>query len=780
VKARATGELGSDRLVLTGAGVRFEASLTDGTFSVARGRSTTLQGVCARVELEDGRAISTAGRPWEVAERPRRFEETHGRGLQALLQSPVDGALRLRLELFAYDEQPFLLFRLGITNLGRTARSVRSLSPVAADGQAGGLTLAAKPNRWRWFRHGWQSWTPTLSLSAAQQDMDVRPPVEAPAPPPEGRGVLASEEVAALLDPQTGRTLVLGFVTARRQWTQVRLDAGRCAIEAVAFADGAPLRPGETIWSERLLVEVAGDAAEAFDRYAGALAREMGARVPAASPAGWCSWYYYFTQVTEEDVRKNLRFLQEHCEQLPVQYVQIDDGYQANIGDWTTTTEKFPRGMGPLAREIRDAGFVPGLWLAPLLAGETSRLFAQHPDWVIRDDDGKPALAMRNWNQQCYGLDCTNPQVERWLRDLFREVTEGWGYEYVKIDFLYGGALAGHRHDKHASRIEAYRRGLAAIRAGVGERFVLGCGALMGPSVGLIDAQRIGPDVAPWWRFRRERMQRGRGRPVIGGEPSTENALRNIFTRAWMHGRLWANDPDCLMAREDRTKLTLPEVQSLATAIALCGGALFISDDMARWSRRRLDLVSSLLPPLAEGGTARDLLRESMPSTMELEVRRPFESWRLVGRFNWSGRRRSLSVALPHGRWHAFEFWEGRYYGVHADGLVLSGVPAHGARLLALRRALGRPQLLGTTFHYSMGGREINSTRWDGRRRTLRIGLRPVAKQRGEVFVIAPGSYRFAEALLDGKPIARASRGGRVLSFRFALTEAATLTVRFA
>jgi alpha-galactosidase len=778
VKTRATGELGSERLVLAGAGVRIDASLTDGTFSVARGRSTTLQDACARVELEDGRAISTAGRAWEVAERPRRFEDTHGRGLRAVL-SQSDGALRMLLELCVYDEQPFLLLRLGGENLGRIVRSVRSLSPVAPDGPSGGLTLAAKPNRWRWFRHGWQSWTPTMSLSAAQQDIDVRPPVEAPAPPPEGRGVLASEEVAALLDPEMGRTLVLGFVTARRQWTQVRLHAGRRAIEAVAFADGAALRAGETIWSERLLVEVADDAAAAFDRYAGALAREMGARVPARSPAGWCSWYYYFTQVTEEDVRKNLRFLAEHRDRLPVQYVQIDDGYQANIGDWTTTNETFPRGMGPLAREIREAGFTPGLWLAPLLAGETSRLFAEHPDWVICDDDGKPALAMRNWNQQCYGLDCTNPQVERWLRELFREVTEGWGYEYVKIDFLYGGALAGRRYDKHASRIEAYRRGLVAIRAGVGERFVLGCGALMGPSVGLIDAQRIGPDVMPWWRFRRSRIQRGRGRPAIGGEPSTENAVRNIFTRQWMHGRLWANDPDCLLAREDRTKLTLPEVQSLATAIALSGGAFFISDDMAQWPRRRLDLVSSLLPPLDEGGTARDLLRESMPSTLELEVRRPFESWRLVGRFNWSGRRRSLPVALPRGRWHAFEFWEGRYYGAHADDLVLPDVPAHGVRLLALRRALDRPQLLGTTFNYSMGGREVAGARWDGRRRTLRIDLRPVAKQRGAAFVFAPGGYRFAEALLDGKPVAPASRDGRVLSFRVALTKAATLTVRF-
>ena len=41
-----------------------------------------------------------------------------------------------------------------------------------------------------------------------------------------------------------------------------------------------------------------------------------------------------------------------------VRFVQIDDGYQANIGDWTVTNEKFPRGMGPLAREIKELEIV--------------------------------------------------------------------------------------------------------------------------------------------------------------------------------------------------------------------------------------------------------------------------------------------------------------------------------------------------------------------------------------------------------------------------------------
>jgi len=771
VANRASADISDGRLAVESGRTRLRVSLEDGTASIASGRWRPVDRAAALVELADGRVISAPH--WQLEGRPARFADAHGRGARATLASELAGGLRLRLEACAYDARPFVLLRLGIENGGRETHRVRRFVPLAA----GALALRSEPAAWRAFRHGWQSWTPTLSLSGAQRDIDVMPPMHAPVDTSSERGAFASEEVAALLDPDAGRSIVLGFVTARSQWTQVRIRTGRREIEAVAFADGAPLRPGETLWSERLLIDLEGNANDALARYAEALTREMGPCVPARVPTGWCSWYYYFQDVTEADVLKNLAFLREQRARLPFDCVQIDDGYQANIGDWTTANEKFPRGMGFLAEEIKRAGFTPGLWLAPFLAGETSRLYAEHPDWAIRDERGEPAPALWNWQQTNYGLDCTHPDAEAWLRELFRTVTRDWGYEYVKIDFLYGAALAGRRYDADASRIEAYRRGLRAVRESVDDRFVLGCGALMGASAGLVDGMRIGPDVAPWWRFNRP-MPKRPGRPRASGVPSVENALRNVLSRAWMHGRLWANDPDCLLVREDRTKLTLPEVQSLATAIALSGGMVLASDDMTRLSPERLEIVSLLLPPLGDAPVVPDLMDDSMPSLMETEVSRAFESWRLLGAFNWQRKRNTLRVALPKGRWHVFELWEGRYYGSRERHIDLPEVPSHGARLLALRKAQPRPQLIASTFHYSMGGAEIDDVSYDGRRRTLRVRLRPVAKKDGEIVVHAPAGYRSAEATLDGEAIA-SRREGRLLRFSFALEQPRELRVRF-
>ena len=63
------------------------------------------------------------------------------------------------------------------------------------------------------------------------------------------------------------------------------------------------------------------------DRYASAL--EVGPI--RAAPTIWCSWYHYFTKVTEQDMLENLDAIEDL--QLPVDVVQLDDGYQAEIGD---------------------------------------------------------------------------------------------------------------------------------------------------------------------------------------------------------------------------------------------------------------------------------------------------------------------------------------------------------------------------------------------------------------------------------------------------------------
>ena len=202
-----------------------------------------------------------------------------------------------------------------------------------------------------------------------------------------------------------------------------------------------------------------------------------------------------------------------------------------------------------------------------------------HPDWfIMHEQTGEPVHAGHNPNwttsddKFAYALDPSNPTFVAHLRHLFTKLARDFGFSYLKLDFLYAAAAPGRRHDPNLTRGESLRHGLEAIRAGAGDdAFILGCGCPIGQAVGVVDGMRIGPDVSPFW-----------GKTASGaGDPSTVYALDAIIARSFMHRRLWLNDPDCLMLRARKTRLTADERAALAATIVASGGMLLISDDMS-------------------------------------------------------------------------------------------------------------------------------------------------------------------------------------------------------
>ncbi len=462
---------------------------------------------------------------------------------------------------------------------------------------------------------------------------------------------------------------------------------------------------------------------------------------------------------------------------MPVEYVQIDDGYQADIGDWTTVNEKFPHGLAWLAERIRERGFKAGIWLAPFLVAESSATYREHPDWVVRDGEGRPVIASTNWNRTSYALDCTHPDAQAWLEELARTMVGDWGFQYLKLDFIYAGAVEGVRHDRRSTRAQAYRRGPEALRRGAGDAFLLGCGAPVGPSVGLVQGQRIGPDVAPFWRLPLHIQDEVR--EPTESVPAAENAIRNTITRAWTHQRLWLNDPDCLLVRDSETSLSLDEVRFLATAVGLSGGMLLLSDCMPKLPPERLEIAQLLLPPYERSAVPLDLFERSLPRLFELTVERPFEQWWLLGVFQWEDAPADVTAPLPDERVHVYDLWEERYFGVHRGGLVLRAMGPHSAKLLSVRRAVERPQVVSTTFHFSQGGVELEGVRFDAGRGALTVALTRPAKSEGEVVIHVPRGYRERALESDVPGIAMRRRADGLLAVRLALAERAAFTVVF-
>ncbi|MCM8780973.1 MAG: alpha-galactosidase, partial [Candidatus Omnitrophica bacterium] len=171
----------------------------------------------------------------------------------------------------------------------------------------------------------------------------------------------------------------------------------------------------------------------AFDleKWANCTSIEMGERKHKVIPSGWCSWYHYFASVSEKDIISNLNWLKKHKEDLKLDYVVVDDGYEKSVGDWLEVNKKFPHGMKWIAEKIKEAGFKPGIWTAPFFAAKNSSVYKKHKNWFIKDKQGKPVVAGISpvWKTVLYALDCTNPEVENFLNTTFRTLSE-WGYEF--------------------------------------------------------------------------------------------------------------------------------------------------------------------------------------------------------------------------------------------------------------------------------------------------------------------------------------------------------------
>jgi alpha-galactosidase len=315
----------------------------------------------------------------------------------------------------------------------------------------------------------------------------------------------------------------------------------------------------------RLAPDATAGLAAFGDRY-GAQA----AAVPRAAPTVWCSWYRYFLEVTEADVVENLEAIGEY--DLPVDVVQVDDGWQSGIGDWTTLSGRFTS-LSRLADTIRATGRRAGVWVAPFLAGSGSNLAREHPDWLVGD-------AGSNWDQDLHGVDLTHPAAREYLWGAFRALSEA-GFDYFKLDFLYGGTTPGPRHDPAVTPVAAYRSGLELIRDAVGpEAYLVGCGAPILPSVGLVDAMRVSPDT-----FHVDAQDGSRG---LRGEMATT-------ARSWQHGRFWVNDPDCVVARP-----TYALREEWAAVVERYGGLRSCSDRIAEldaWGLATTRRLLATAPP---------------------------------------------------------------------------------------------------------------------------------------------------------------------------------------
>jgi alpha-galactosidase len=728
--------------------------------------ATALQGARIGIAFRVGRKRSRSDlRDFQAAfpVKPAK-DPLLGRLRNLSLAADAGEGLAVRVEWRVSLEKPFLLWRVILENRGAAARTVDWIDVCRAGGRfgwPGGVELPTAPAERALFVNGWQSW----SFAGGRRSGDRQPsPMLGPynLPMHVGTSLRSSGRPGHFVSDMFtvigragggGDDLVAGFLSQHEQFGAVEtwLPDGTLSLRMRADCDGVRLDTGARLATDWAYL-APGPKASAAD-YFDAAGRVNGARNRRAAPEGWCSWYYYHTAIRQTELEKNTAAARALRGKLPLRMIQLDDGYAADVGDWFQRSEKFPLPMPEISARIRKAGFTPGVWISPFIVRPGSRMQREHREWLAGGVQGVMSNVKITWLRDTLALDVTRPEVADYLRELVRTAVKDWKFPFLKLDYLYIAAAKHVRFsDPTVTRAQALHRALQIIRQAAGEQtYLLGCGCPLGSGIGIFDAMRIGPDVDPFWKphvFRR--TWAARGDPTV---PAAWNSVRNMLSRAPLHRRWWWNDPDCLLARDAETDLTPDERQTLASAIALSGGMLMLSDNLAALSPGSVRLAQSLFPPVYRAAAFPDWRAEAPPRLGILPMLNATGNWQVIGLFNWTDHpvrgpvdlREYLPVADGA---TALSFWDGRLMETRGGILEPLDIPAHGSILLAVRPRGGSPQYIGSDLHFSQGAEVAE---WKTAPRSLRAVLRLGREAEGTIWLALPGKPE--NAVLDGMPI---------------------------
>ena len=328
------------------------------------------------------------------------------------------------------------------------------------------------------------------------------------------------------------------------------------------------------------IVRFVGGYDEVFDKYFAAMGLPAKKRIDRLT--GYTSWYNYFQKIDENIILRDLKGLSRARESVNI--FQIDDGYEPFVGDWLDYNGKdFPNGMKTIADAVHREGYLAGIWLAPFnVQRGKSRILKEHPDWLIRNPDGKPQLGCVAWGG-AYTLDIYNSEVREHLKKVFDTVLNDWGYDMVKLDFLYSQCRTP-RDNKTRGTIMC--EAMDFLRECVGDKLILGCGVPLGPAFGVVDACRISCDVDLSYGGKFYNSM------SINNElPSAQNAINNSMFRRHLNGRAYLNDPDVFFLRDHNLTFTWEQKLLLAKINNLFGRVLFVSDDAGEYSEAELEVL---------------------------------------------------------------------------------------------------------------------------------------------------------------------------------------------
>lgn len=442
-------------------------------------------------------------------------------------------------------------------------------------------------NEERFFVNGYQSWTTSREYKKGDRQFGLRSFSNLP---------FARKQSGAVGDyhfTEYGKDLfhsftyayfkngdkveIVGSLNERTGYTIMYADMRENIFAVVKDVEGLTINGEYELFD---FVRCEGTYEEAFDKYFEAYPMKKTGRVDRL--CGYTSWYNYYQNINESIILRDLEGLKRAGDSATI--FQIDDGFETAVGDWTIDKKKFPNGLAPIVDKIHKQGLKAGLWLAPFSAQFKAKVIKDHPDWLIRDAKGKRVYGGVGWGG-FYVLDIEKQEVRNYIKALFNKVFDEYGFDMVKLDFLYSACIIP-RNNK--TRGQLMCEAMDFLRECCRDKILLGCGVPLGPCFGIVDACRISCDVEN--SFKDKYYVKVTNQEII----SARNAMNNSIFRRHLNGRIMANDPDVFFLRDDgmkKAKYTMTQKKLLAKINNMFGSILFVSDNVGAYDDEKLAIL---------------------------------------------------------------------------------------------------------------------------------------------------------------------------------------------
>lgn len=301
--------------------------------------------------------------------------------------------------------------------------------------------------------------------------------------------------------------------------------------------------------------------------------------------SAWTSWYKY-----QQDINANIlcRELDQIKEDDRPDLFQIDDGYQNYIGDWLDFKDDLKAELKNISAKIKEKNMAAGIWLAPFVVEPKSTLFKKHPDWIIKDSNGKPLKMGYNgvWKCWYYGLDIYKQDVQNYISKVFHVLKNDYGFNFFKVDFLFAASI---HPPEGTSKAQAMTFGMELLKRAAKGATLLSCGVPLAASFGIADLSRVGPDTHLKWDFKLLKRLNKRERP------SNFLALHTIICRFALR-QFSALDPDVYLLRSNNKKegllLSFDQKRTHLIIASLFGDVQFTSDTTALYTEEQRSVLN--------------------------------------------------------------------------------------------------------------------------------------------------------------------------------------------